>query len=374
MGGFQNDPGVTQQEAGFGFVGRFWTETFNDGMTARSGGGRALATKIDSMFCRIATVAAINDSVVLPPLALFGGNAIVICVTNDAANAALVFADGTDTINGVAGATGVQQMGKSIVYFQSSKAGAWQATGLGVGYAGNQTTFSFADALTAFATGGQTNGTPITTSTARFTVVASPGDSALLPAALGGLVLTVINGSANIMNLFPNTGDQINSLGANNALAIPPGGIIDLYTTVAGTWHAIISATGGAQQVYNTNAATSGTTLSGANITGGTDSVFLDLTGTIAGAANAQLPTVAALVAAMTVAGINPQPGMTWSLEICERSAAQTWSITTNTGWTLNGTMTLGASGVTRKFIVTFGATLAAATLRSLGTYTLGAS
>lgn len=381
MSGFQNDAGVQQQEAGFGYFGRFQTQSYNDSMTAKAGGGRSGATNLDSMFCTFTTVASVNDSAVLPPIASFPGGALVLCVTNDAQNAITVFADGTDTVNGVAGATGVQQMGKSIVYYQSTKAGNWKATGLGAGYAGNQTTYSYADALIAFATGGQASATPITVSTARFTTVASAGDSAVLPAAAPGMVLTVINAGVAIMNLFPASqsqggasgGDQINSLGQNAALALTPGAIVDLYTTVLGTWHAIVSTAGAPNQTYGTNAATSGTVLTGANICGGAVETFLDMIGTLGGNANAQLPTVAALVAALTAAGLNPQPGMSYELDIIERSAANTWTITTNTGWGLTGTMTLGTSGFTRKFIVTL-TSLSAAVLRSVGSYTLGAA
>lgn len=116
----------------------------------------------------------------------------------------------------------------------------------------------------------------------------------------------------------------------------------------------------------NTNAGTSSLTLTAANITGGLDSVFLQLTGTLAGAANAQLPTVASLVAALP--GI--QTGDTYYLTILNLSSgAFAWTVTTNTGWTLNGTMTI-AQNFNREFIVTItNAATPTATLQSLGTF-----
>jgi hypothetical protein len=44
------------------------------------------------------------------------------------------------------------------------------------------------------------------------------------------------------MNLFPNTGDQINALGANGAYAIVAGKTSSLSCAVAGQWHAVLSA------------------------------------------------------------------------------------------------------------------------------------
>jgi hypothetical protein len=173
--------------------------------------------------------------------------------------------------------------------------------------------------------------------------------------------------------VFPAVGDQINALGANAAIAIPPGGVCDFFTTAAGVWHTLLSAPGGAQQAYSTAANTTAFTATGAQLTGGSVEVFLDLTGTLGGNAALTLPTVAALVTAMTVAGLNPQAGMTYELIICYRNGTNTWTVTTNTGWTLTGTMTITGAGVARKFYVTL-TSLTAAVIRSVGTVTMGAA
>lgn len=370
MSGFQTDAGTVQQEAGFGFDGLFYCESVLDGLTALSGGGRSGATKITRMYTKVSTVATSGDSVVLPPIGTKLG--LTIGIVNDGANAMQVFADGTDTINGIAGATGTPQMTKSVVYFTAIQAGKWHAQGLGSGFSGANQTYSFAEGLTAFATGGQASATPVTTGTARFTTVATAGDSAVLMLAAPGLAITVINNGAQIMNLFPAVGDQINNLGANIAFAIPAGAAADFYSTLAGTWHSVMSSTA-PQQAYNAIANTAAFALTGAQLSGGTTYIFIDLTGALSPSGALTLPTVAALVTAMTVAGVNPQAGMTVEVEICARTASNTWTVTTNTGWTLTGTMTLGNSGSTRKFILTL-TSLTAAVLRSVGTYTLGAA
>lgn len=234
MSGYQNDPGTVQQEAGFGYNGRYWTESFNDAMTAKASGTQSNSTLIDSMFCRFSTVASANDGALLPPVNPFPGGALSICVINTASNPMQVYAQGTDTINGVAAATGVSQMANSVVWYQSTQQGKWLAQGLGSGFSGNNQTYSYADALTANAGAVQAGATPITTSIARFTTVASAGNSAVLPAAGPGLDITVINAGSNIMAVFPAGTDQINGLGASNAFSLPPGGVATFLSTVAG--------------------------------------------------------------------------------------------------------------------------------------------
>lgn len=116
---------------------------------------------------------------------------------------------------------------------------------------------------------------------------------------------------------------------------------------------------------YNTNTATSAVTLTAANITGGLDEVTLNLTGTLAAGANATLPTVANLVAALPA----PAAGQSYKLRIINSSSgAFSWTVTTNTGWTLNGTMTV-ADNTWREFYLTL-TSLTAATLQSVGTGT----
>jgi hypothetical protein len=249
MSGFQNDPGTVQQEAGFGFNGRFWTESFNDGMTALAGGALAGATKIDSMFCRFSTVASIGDSAVLPPaVGGVGSGALIVCVINDAVNAMLIYGQASDTINGQVGATGVTQMGKSVVYYQCSQNGKWIAQGLGTGYGqGNSAAFplfSTQNGITASSTQTQAAGTPITASQAQISVCAVSGNAVTLPPAQAGMEITVINNGAQPCNVFPASqagggvsgGDKINALAQNAAFSLVASTPTIFYCFVAGTW------------------------------------------------------------------------------------------------------------------------------------------
>lgn len=116
---------------------------------------------------------------------------------------------------------------------------------------------------------------------------------------------------------------------------------------------------------YNTNTAVASTVLTAANITGGYNEVTLNMTGTLTGAANEQLPTVAALVAAIP----NAVAGQSYKLRIINSSSGNfAWTVTTNTGWTLSGNMAI-AQNTWRDFYVTL-TSLTAATLQQIGTGT----
>jgi hypothetical protein len=380
MAGFQNDPGVTQQEAGFGFFGRFWTESFNDAMTAKASGTQSNSTQIDSMFCRFTTVATAGDGAVLPSISSFPGGCLSVCVINAASKPMTVYGNGSDTINTVAGATGVSVMPNSIVWFTATSKTSWWAQGLGCGFttSGSNSTYSFADGLTATNPGAQANTALFSTSIGRFTTVGTAGDSTTLIPAVPGLILTVVNAGANIMSVFPASqtgggasgGDTINSLGQNVAFAVPAGAVAEFVCTIAGTWHTIMTSTA-ANQAYNTSSTTSALDLGAsvgntALIVGGLDEVTLDLTGSLGGNVNLTLPTVAKLVTALTVAGLNPQPGMSYKLNVISRSAANNWTLITATGWTFSVSTATIAPNTMRVFYITIGATLAAATIKSV--------
>lgn len=142
-------------------------------------------------------------------------------------------------------------------------------------------------------------------------------------------------------------------------------------TTLAGVGSSI------PQQAYNTNSNASGTvTLTGAQCTGGSEEVWVNCTGTQAGAFAIDLPVVSgasSLVAAMTAAGLNPVVGGTYILNVMNTcGSAETGTITTATGWTLTGTMTV-AQNTYRKLLVTF-TSLTAFAAQSLGEYAITAA
>ena len=195
-------------------------ESSSDTLTAHAGGGQASALQITSEVNRVTTVATSGDSVVLP--ASVAG--LTVLINNSGANPMQVYGLGSDTINGVAAATGVSQMPGSEVIYVCPSAGNWEANGLGTGYFGSYETMSGQVGLTAHAGGGQASGTPITAMVAQFSTVATTGDSAVLPSATGLpsnsiLSVTVVNTGANSMNVFCPTGGTMNGT-SNGSVAV----------------------------------------------------------------------------------------------------------------------------------------------------------
>jgi hypothetical protein len=85
------------------------------------------------------------------------------------------------------------------------------------------------DNIVAHAGGGQANAVPITAPLARIVTVATAADSVVLPPAIRGMEVTVVNdAAANSANVFPASaaqggvagGDSINALAANAAFAL----------------------------------------------------------------------------------------------------------------------------------------------------------
>ena len=99
--------------------GRSWSGT----ITARAGGTRPAAVKLTAGVNRISVCATAADSVALPPAV--GGQ--VIYLQNSGAAAAQVFADPatSDTINGVAAATGISLAAAGKASFVSPAPGVW---------------------------------------------------------------------------------------------------------------------------------------------------------------------------------------------------------------------------------------------------------
>lgn len=98
---------------------------------------------------------------------------------------------------------------------------------------------SASSAITARAGGGQANATALTAAFNRVTTVASAGDSVKLPSAEAGAMIVVRNGTATSMDVFPQTGQAINALSANTALAIAANTTAIFVSTVAGKWDSL---------------------------------------------------------------------------------------------------------------------------------------
>ena len=102
---------------------------------------------------------------------------------------------------------------------------------------------SNANALTAFAGGGQASALQLAKQINRVTTVGSAGDSVKLPVSVAGRIVYVINAAAaNAMDVFPQTGDAINALPANTALSVAANKAVMFICAVAGTWNSILTA------------------------------------------------------------------------------------------------------------------------------------
>jgi hypothetical protein len=223
---------------GFGGPG-LQTQSFANGLTAHAGGGQGSALALTAMVNRVTTVATAGDSVALPAAV----SGLMITIINRGANSLQVFGAGTDTINGVATATGVSQQANSVAVYICSLTGAWETDAVGQGFSANFPTVSTTNGITAHAGGGQGSAVLLTTVINRITTVGTAADSVLLPVSAAGLQITVTNAAAaNSANVFPQTGDQINALGANTAFALAAGKTAQFSCAVAGQWHAVLSA------------------------------------------------------------------------------------------------------------------------------------
>lgn len=224
-------------------------------------------------------------------------------------------------------------------------------------------------AVTPFSGGGQSSATSLTATISNVTssvASSSPYDSVKFSMSAVGTTQVVFNTSANPIQVFGTGSATINGFTNTVGITLPAGsffeGTLVATNTIVGRIYGMGLTT---NVVYTTNTATSGTTLAGANVSGGINEVTLAMTGTMSGDSNAQLPLVSSLVAAIP----NPVGGYSYKLRIVnESSANHTWTITTNTGWTLNGTMTI-AQNTWRDFYLTLNS-LTTATLQNVGTGT----
>jgi hypothetical protein len=216
------------------------------GTTRTQAGATLITADITTVNTSTAPTAGtiLGDGVALPQV---GSGTDRVFLINNTANPIQVYAfkpaSGTaDTINGVAGATGIIQAPNSACVYTEAAPGAWSCVGTGEGSSGGFPTVTAVNALTALAGGGQTGATALTASFNRVTTVATAGDSVLLPAAKPGMQVTVKNTSANSMNVFPATGDAINALSANAAYAVATVKTATFFCAVTGTWDSLLSA------------------------------------------------------------------------------------------------------------------------------------
>jgi hypothetical protein len=349
---------------------KYLFESAQTGIVAGTTRTRAGATNLMNEVNRIDTATApgvgttLGDGVCLMPSA----SGLTIIVNNNTANPVQVYGWGSDTINGVAGSTGIPIPPNAIMMFVCAQGyvgatgGAWFVD-TGIGYSGALNTALAQDSVTA-AGASQATATALTGQVNTVNNVPA-GTGVNLPPSAPGQMVTVINTGANPLLVYPYKGasDTINGIAATQGVSLFPGTAAVFNCTATGAWTTQPAST--KQGAYNTNGATSGTTLTAANISGAMGMVALNMTGALGAAANAQLPTVATLIAALH----SPTVGTSFVLRVINSSSgAYAWTVTTNTGWTLNGTMSINQNTF-RDFLVTLNS-LTTATLQSIGTGT----
>lgn len=240
--------------------GNFLIAPAANALTAHAGGGQASALALTYPVNNVTTVATAADSVALP-VSVAGMEVIVI---NDASNAMQVFGAGTDTIDDVATATGVSQLGKSVVLYTSPVAGKWYSLGLGLTFsAGGFPLASVSNALTAHSGGTQAAGLQLISSLNRVTTVAAAADSVVLPASVAGLSITVINNGANAMQVYGLASDTINAQTSTVGVSQLPNSVVRYYSAVAGLWQSESLSMGYSASFPTVSSATSLTAHSG---------------------------------------------------------------------------------------------------------------
>lgn len=211
----------------------------------------------------------------------------------------------------------------------------------------------------------QSSAAAITADLVAVTSVAS-GQGVVLPSVILGAQEIPVNLGLSNLNVYPNGTDSINSLAPGAPFIIPPGFAGEIVGIAPGLWTAVVGNVP-ASYAYNTNAAIGSTTLTNANITGttyGFTGVTLTMTGALTGGGTATLPTLANLDLV-----INPYVNQAWELRVINASSiTNTWTIGANTGWSLQGTMTI-AQNTWREFYITL-VSASSATLQNVGTGT----
>lgn len=84
----------------------------------------------------------------------------------------------------------------------------------------------------------QATATGLVTSINNVTVVAAGANGVRLPTAEPGMQILVRNSDASdSLNIYPETGGQINALGANAAYALSAGSTVQLFATTTTQWY-----------------------------------------------------------------------------------------------------------------------------------------
>lgn len=312
-------------------------------LTAHAGGTQAAALALTAQKNRITICANAGDSVRLPT-SVAGRT---VDVVNATATAAQVFGAGTDTINGVATATGVLQPPYSVHTYHCEVAGTWETGAARFSPANTAISTVGAGTLTAAGVAGGV----ITRSGSTADYTDTFATAALILAAvpmvqIGRSWLLFIRNTV----AFSETVATATGLTLTGNVIVPGLSVgVFLVTPTALTTVSIVGL--GSFPICNlpntkyATAALATGTLSAGQITGANHVV---LETTTDGAASMATRTAAEMFGDIP----NCQPGFTYLLTLIN-SGNNTLTITAGANVTLTGTMTL-ATLTTRTFVVTF--------------------
>lgn len=202
----------------------FWANTGT--ATAYAGGGQANATTVANKWTIISTCATDGDSMKMPA-ALANSHYMIV---NLGANCVNLYPASGENFSGLGANVPIKIPVKTYMELLCTTTGVWYYRPIISVYTGE-------DSITAYAGGGQANATQLTVEFNNVKVVATNGDSVKLKYASKDLRMIVVNSdSAQSLNIFPKTGQNIAPLAVNLAVSCPAGQSMEFFCFTEGTW------------------------------------------------------------------------------------------------------------------------------------------
>ena len=217
------------------------------------------------------------------------------------------------------------------------------ATINGVKTFGSLPLFKATNAITAFATGGQSSATALTSTINSITTCATAADSVKLPTATAGSIIQVSNLGAAYASVFPATGDLIDALAANASVSLPVGSSTIFTCAVTGSWKSL-PATPILAAKFTTGTTT--TTFAAGQLTG---AAFVNYTNTQGTPGSIQTRSATQMFTDDPYARV----GTSYLLRITNGQGTGTLTVTAGSNVTLTGTATI-AINTWRDFVVTY--------------------
>ncbi len=208
--------------------------------------------------------------------------------------------------------------------------------------------------ITAFAGGGQSSATQLTSQINSITTCATAADSVKLPTSVAGRLVQVSNLGVAYANVFPISGDLIDALAANTAIKLAPGQSIIFTCAVAGSWKATHQESLGVKYTSSTTVVV----FSAGELTGAAYVVYNNTQTT---------PGSIATRTATQMFNDNPysRVGGAYILRIINNQGTGTLTVTAGSGVTITGTATI-APNTYRDFAVTY-TSATALTMHTMG-------